>query len=71
MLKRAWADYEEDEELPLLPWNLLPKVVAPVKETVKKFANAFSILELEDDSDEEFCLGCESGCDCPSSHTCT
>lgn len=70
MFKRAWADYKEDEELPPLPWNLLPKFTEPVKEPVKKFTNTFSILELEDDSDDEFCIGCESGCDCPSSHTC-
>jgi hypothetical protein len=65
MLKRSWADYEDDEDLPILPWER--PLVKPV---VKNPTNKFYLLELEDQSDGEYCIGCETGCDCESSHTC-
>ena len=72
MFKRAWADYEDDEELPPLPWILIP--VKPKPQAVKPFNNKFWLLDLEEDSEEEFdedyCIGCETGADCESAHTC-
>lgn len=72
MFKRAWADYEDDEELPPLPWHLAP--IKPKSEVVKPVNNKFWLLDLEEDSEEEFdedyCIGCETGADCESAHTC-
>ena len=72
MFKRAWADYEDDEELPPLPWDLVE--VKPKPEAVKPVNNKFWLLDLEEDSEEEFdedsCIGCETGADCESAHTC-
>ena len=70
MFKRAWADYEDDEELPPLPGDLV--AIKPKSETVK-LVNKFCLLDLEDseeDSDEDYCIGCETGADCESAHTC-
>lgn len=68
MFKRAWADYEDDEELPQIPWYLV--TVKPKPEAVKPVNNKFWILDLEENSDEDLCIGCESGVDCSSAHTC-
>lgn len=65
MFKRAWADYEDDEELPPLPWILIP--VKPKPQSVKPVNNKFWLLDMEEDSDEEFdeyyCIGYETGSD--------
>lgn len=70
MFKRAWADYEDDEELPPLPQELINSKPEPVK----SFNNKFWLLDLEDESeeelDEDYCLGCETGADNDSAHTC-
>jgi len=72
MFARKWADYEDDEALPPIPWLVKAE---PVPEN-KPLNNKFWLLDLEeeDDTDEEFdedfCIGCESGTDCASSHTC-
>lgn len=54
MFKRSWADYEDDEDLPPIPWNLVPvksvQKVKPVK-PVKPANNNFWLLELENNSD--------------------
>ena len=72
MFKRAWADYEDNEELPQLPWNLAK--IKSNHEAVKPLNNKFWLLDLEEDSEEEFdkdyCIGCETGTDCDSAHTC-
>lgn len=72
MFKRAWADYEDDEELPPLPWDLAP--IKPKSEVVKPVNNKFWLLDLEENPEEEFdedyCIGCETGADCESAHTC-
>ena len=38
-----------------------------------KLPGMFAALEMEDpsSSDEDECIGCETGVDCPQSHTCT
>jgi hypothetical protein len=65
MLKRAWADYEDDEELPPLPWSLIP--VKPKPQAVKPVNNKFWLLDMEEDSDEEFdedyCIGYDTESD--------
>ena len=43
MFKRAWADYEDDEELPQIPWYLV--TVKPKPEAVKPVNNKFWILD--------------------------
>ena len=63
MFKRAWADYEDDEELPPIPWDWAP--IKPNSEVVKLVNNKFWLLDLEDS-----CIGCETGADCESAHTC-
>ena len=72
MSKRAWADYEDDEELPQIPWYLI--TVNPKPEAVKPVNNKFWLLNLEEDSEEEFdedyCIGCETGADADCAHTC-
>lgn len=72
MFKRAWADYEDDEELPPLPFCLI--AIKPKPEAVQPVNNKFWLLDLEEDSEEEFdedyCIGCETGVDCDSHHTC-
>lgn len=72
MFNRAWADYKDDEELPPLPWKL--GVIKPKSKAVKPVNNKFWLLDLEGDSEEEFdedyCIGCETGADCKSAHTC-
>ena len=67
MFKRAWADYEDDEELPPLPWIL---TVTKTKISPKPTNNKFWLLDLEEDSEEEFCIGCETGADAACAHTC-
>lgn len=56
MFPRRWADYEDDEELPPLPWKSTSSQTPPF--------NPFSVL------DEDFCLGCETGLDSAYCHTC-
>ena len=75
MFKRSWADYKDDEQLPPLPWDLV--VIKPKSQAVKpakRVNNKFWLLDLEEESDEEFdedyCIGCETGADCNSAHTC-
>ena len=72
MFKRAWADYEDDEELPQIPWYLV--TVKPKPESVKPVNNKFWLLDLEEDSekefDEDYCIGCETGADADCAHTC-
>lgn len=72
MFKRPWADYKDDEELPPLPWDLVTIKSKP--EAVKPVNNKFWLLGLEEDSEEEFdedyCIGCETGADCKYAHTC-
>lgn len=75
MFKRAWADYEDDEELPPLPFGLI--VIEPKPEAVKPVNpvnNKFWLLDLEEDSeeevDEDYCIGCETGADAECAHTC-
>lgn len=72
MFKRAWADYKDDEELPPLPRNLV--VIKPKPKAVKPVNNKFWLLDLDEDSEEEFdedyCIGCETGADVESAHTC-
>lgn len=72
MFKHAWADYEDDEELPPLPWDLATIKSSP--EIVKPVNNKFWLLNLEKDSeeelDEDYCIGCETGVDCNAAHTC-
>jgi hypothetical protein len=66
MFKRAWADYEDNEELPPLPWNFVVTPKSPI-------TNKFWLLNMEEnseDSDEDFCLGCETGTDAACTHTC-
>jgi len=60
MFPRRWADYEEDEDLPVLPWKQ-----SPVK---KVGSNFFSVLSEDTENEEDFCLGCETGTDVH--HTC-
>ena len=71
MFKRAWADYGDNEDLPPLPWILVTIKQKP--EAVKPVNNKFWLLDLEEESeysDEEYCIGCESGVDCSFHHTC-
>ena len=71
MFKRAWADYEDDEELPQIPWYLV--TVKPKPEAVKPVNNKFWLLDLEEYSaeefDEDYCIGCETGADADCAHT--
>lgn len=67
MFNRAWADYEDDEELPPLPWSLIPVKPKPKPQAVKPVNNKFWLLDMEEDSDEEFdedyCIGYDTGSD--------
>lgn len=71
MFKRAWADYGDDEELPPIPWGF---VVIDSKIPNNSAVNKFWLLNVEENSDEEFdedyCLGCETGADASCAHTC-
>lgn len=72
MLKRVWADYEDDEELPPIPWDLVK--INSKSEAVQSVNNKFWLLDLEEDSeeelDEDICIGCETGADTRYAHTC-
>ena len=71
MLKRSWADYKDDEELPTLPWCLSVEVKVKLQiNPVKSGNNKFWLLDLEEEFDKDFCIGCESGVDNPFDHTC-
>ena len=53
-----------------------PSVRAPARLTPQpsvKITSMFAALEMDDSdsSDEEECIGCESGADCAQAHTCT
>jgi hypothetical protein len=67
MFKRAWADYEDDEELPPLPWIL---TVTKTKILPKPTNNKFWLLDLEEESEDKFCIRCETGADAACAHTC-
>lgn len=53
MATKAWADYTEDEELPVIPW-IINRPIEETKKHPKNNTNPFSCLLTEDlDSDSD------------------
>ena len=75
MMKRSWADYEEDEDFPPIPVEWLQssslKLTNCDMSTTSIKNNPFVVLVDEEDDEEEldFCIGCETGTDYYN-HTC-
>jgi len=70
MFNRVWADYEDGEELPPLPWYLV--IIKPKPETLNPVYNKFWVLLLdcEEEFDEDYCIGRETGAISSSTRVC-
>ena len=51
MATKEWADYLEDEELPVIPW-IINRPVKETKKQPKNNTNPFSCLLTEDSEDD-------------------